>query len=287
MQRLLLTRVRAESRRLTRVLPSPVPGFYIHTCPKMRYKADYQPSFLLDPVRVSPTLSNEPQRLTPRTHTRGQEANTYVPFAQCKPYLDTGARITSFSGPLPPSTAAPAPAAPTSAPVQPPPAPGSAASSEEEEEEESEGEDDDVAFPSPPPPGCLDPLSLPKDLLLSSLVLERRRLVPLLVRPLPLSPPSLSLHPRRVPRRRADDNVRRGLRAALGSLARPRRAARGARAAGRHGRRARGEGCALHGAVRRRVAEHGRLPYRSEFWSASRVALLAAPERDRDRGDER
>ena len=28
-------------------------GFYIHTCPKMRYKADYSPSDLLCPVRHS------------------------------------------------------------------------------------------------------------------------------------------------------------------------------------------------------------------------------------------
>ncbi|KWU42599.1 hypothetical protein RHOSPDRAFT_2986, partial [Rhodotorula sp. JG-1b] len=40
-------------------------GYYIHTCPKMRYKADYQPSFLLDP----PT-------------------NTYYPWSECKPRLD-------------------------------------------------------------------------------------------------------------------------------------------------------------------------------------------------------
>ncbi|GAA5898234.1 hypothetical protein JCM8208_000190 [Rhodotorula glutinis] len=156
-------------------------GFYIHTCAKMRYKADYQPSFLLDP-----------------------EANVYVPFSQCKPYLDTGARITSFSGPVPPraleplaaptaststSTSAPAPA-PTPAPAATAStgadasASGSGSSEDDEDDEDAEGDDDDdddVAFPAPPPPGCLDPLELPKDLLLSSLVLERRSLVPLLL----------------------------------------------------------------------------------------------------------
>lgn len=32
-----------------RLLAHPT-GFYIHTCPKMKYKAEYQPSYLLDPV---------------------------------------------------------------------------------------------------------------------------------------------------------------------------------------------------------------------------------------------
>ncbi|GAA5925063.1 hypothetical protein JCM3775_006353 [Rhodotorula graminis] len=150
-------------------------GFYIHTCAKMRYKADYQPSFLLDP-----------------------DANAYVPFAQCKPYLDSGARVTSFSGPVPPSALEPVPAATASTSAAAPvlsPAPdatagardaahsgsASGSGSSEEDEDEASGDDDDVAFPSPPPPGCLDPLELPKDLLLSTLVLERRSLVPLLL----------------------------------------------------------------------------------------------------------
>ena len=30
----------------------PTLGFYIHTCTKMRYKADFHPSYLLDPVTV-------------------------------------------------------------------------------------------------------------------------------------------------------------------------------------------------------------------------------------------
>lgn len=48
-------------------------------------------------------------------------------------------------------------------------------------------EDDEAAFPSPPPPGCLDPHELPKELLIESFVLEKRTLMPLLVRPIPLS----------------------------------------------------------------------------------------------------
>jgi len=135
---------------------------------------------------------------------RSQDTNDYVPFAQCKPYLDSGARITSFSGPVPPSALEPlapsastsasaAPSASSSTPAPPPTstAPtttaaahtsGSGSSEDEDEDDEASGDDDDVAFPSPPPPGCLDPTELPKDLLLSTLVLERRSLVPLLVR---------------------------------------------------------------------------------------------------------
>ena len=31
-------------------------GYYVHTCQKMKYKGDYSPSYLLDPVRLaSPT----------------------------------------------------------------------------------------------------------------------------------------------------------------------------------------------------------------------------------------
>lgn len=28
------------------------PGFYIHSCPKMKYKGEYEPSYLLDPVSL-------------------------------------------------------------------------------------------------------------------------------------------------------------------------------------------------------------------------------------------
>ncbi|GAA6046515.1 hypothetical protein JCM3770_006187 [Rhodotorula araucariae] len=150
-------------------------GYYIDTCPKMRYKADYQPSFLLDP-----------------------EANTFVPFAQCKPLLDSGTRITSFSAPLPPSTPSTAPVTGTStsapgathsgpevnsggvhAADTADPSPGS--DDDDDDDDDDDGGGGDAAFPSPPPPGCLDPSALPKDLLLSSLALERRALMPLLL----------------------------------------------------------------------------------------------------------
>lgn len=36
---------------------SNIQGFYIHSCQKMRYKGDYSPSYLADPVRVLDTGS--------------------------------------------------------------------------------------------------------------------------------------------------------------------------------------------------------------------------------------
>jgi arginine-tRNA-protein transferase len=42
-------------------------GFYIHSCPKMTYKGEYSPSFLLDPVSVlNPLL---PQHVLPHRDT--------------------------------------------------------------------------------------------------------------------------------------------------------------------------------------------------------------------------
>jgi arginyl-tRNA--protein-N-Asp/Glu arginylyltransferase len=31
-------------------------GYYVHTCPKMLYKGEYSPSYLLDPVRPTSSL---------------------------------------------------------------------------------------------------------------------------------------------------------------------------------------------------------------------------------------
>ena len=45
--------------------PFPHPGFYIHSCPKMRYKGEYMPSYLADP-----------------------EEYTWVPLEKCCPHLD-------------------------------------------------------------------------------------------------------------------------------------------------------------------------------------------------------
>ncbi|GAA5985354.1 hypothetical protein JCM5350_005155 [Sporobolomyces pararoseus] len=138
-------------------------GYYIEV-PKMRYKADYQPSFLLDPA-----------------------TNVYYPFQHCKPLIDLSTpKVASFSDPSPPppphnvttnSNNSSIPSSSTTTTTTGQEDQDMDSSSEEEEEEEEE----DIQFPSPPPPGCLDPSKLPKSLLLNSYVLESRTLVPLLI----------------------------------------------------------------------------------------------------------
>lgn len=53
--------------------------------------------------------------------------------------------------------------------------------STEQEDDDEEEEDEEVSWPELPPPGCLDPLELPKPLLMGTCTLENRMLVPLLV----------------------------------------------------------------------------------------------------------
>ncbi|KAM0756547.1 hypothetical protein T439DRAFT_321254 [Meredithblackwellia eburnea MCA 4105] len=180
-------------------------GFYIHTCPKMRYKGDYQPSSLLDP-----------------------ETNTFYPWDHCKPYLDlvhpaptpsprppssttTTATTTTtrqqpsttklgpkpkkagfaaFSKPLPSSSAAPTWSSATTHASTISPSSTSrssltvqqeASSSSSPDDDEEEEEEDEAEWPTTHvPPGCLDPGNLPKDVLTGSVVLEGRTLVPLL-----------------------------------------------------------------------------------------------------------
>jgi arginine-tRNA-protein transferase len=119
-------------------------GFYIHTCPKMKYKADYQPSFLLDP-----------------------ETNKFYPWAHAKERLDI-TKHASFSKPVSQQ--------PMAARETTPALSDSASSSPG-----SSVDDEDVEWPETPPPGCLDPSRLPKELLFGTCVLEGRTLVPLLV----------------------------------------------------------------------------------------------------------
>jgi len=40
-----------------RLTPIRSPGYYVHTCQKMKYKAEYSPSYLLDPVRLTSSFS--------------------------------------------------------------------------------------------------------------------------------------------------------------------------------------------------------------------------------------
>ncbi|GAA5922830.1 arginyltransferase [Sporobolomyces koalae] len=134
-------------------------GYYIEV-PKMRYKADYQPSFLLDPA-----------------------TNVYYPWEHCKPLVSAAMpRAASFSNPAsnPPATISTETASShgTNSGSQKQNEADRARDSGESEDDEDE---EDIQFPIPPPPGCLDPHKLPKTLLLNSYVLESRTLVPVVI----------------------------------------------------------------------------------------------------------
>ncbi|KAI6047293.1 arginine-tRNA-protein transferase [Pisolithus marmoratus] len=60
-------------------------GYYIHTCAKMRYKGDYSPSYLADPVRLY-AINNPNTRMY--TLTLDQEDYSWHPLESCIPLLD-------------------------------------------------------------------------------------------------------------------------------------------------------------------------------------------------------
>lgn len=143
----------------------------------MKYKAEYSPSQLLDP-----------------------ETYEWLPFAEvCKPLLDRDSHVI-FSGHkgggMPASGgAAGVDANPASemavdvatspeAAVSEKDAKDAAGMENEDEDEEEEGDEEDEEeehLCNPPPPGFLDPAALPTDLLRRVYMLERSRVVPLLV----------------------------------------------------------------------------------------------------------
>lgn len=195
-------------------------GYYIHTCPKMRYKGEYQPSSLLDPVRsfLSFPFADSPLTGSPFR----QETNTFYPFEHCIPLLDANPHASFSARPslthsntstaslpmaIPSATSnrSASPPSPHSSAMMTPLAEKPSLSDEDEvkkvdggesggstegegdpEDGEEEDEDEEISWPVLPPPGCLDPLELPKALMMSTCVLENRMLVPLLVRALTL-----------------------------------------------------------------------------------------------------
>ena len=116
----------------------------------MKYKAEYQPSSLLDP-----------------------DTNIFFPWAECKERLDL-TKHASFSKPVSEQRIAARKLTPSLSESASSAGSGSDGSS-------AEGDDDDVEWPATPPPGCLDPNKLSKELLFGTCVLEGRTLVPLLV----------------------------------------------------------------------------------------------------------
>lgn len=127
----------------------------IHSCPKMVYKAQYHPSFLLEP-----------------------ETNRFVPYETCKPLLEENEHRTTFnitqqgvashqstSNGITETNRA---RTPVSTNTQP--------SDEWEDEDglsDSDVEDDEQAFPDPFP-GALQSGDLSRDLLINLKVLEGR-----------------------------------------------------------------------------------------------------------------
>lgn len=72
-------------------------GFYIQSCQKMRYKGDYQPSFLADPVSLA--LLELSTRLVLKVIYDEQEDYTWHPLdIVCRPLLEKH-RYACFSAP--------------------------------------------------------------------------------------------------------------------------------------------------------------------------------------------
>lgn len=139
-----------------------VAGYYIHTCQKMRYKADYSPSFLLDP-----------------------ETYQFYPFdGVCRPQLDQDDHAI-FSAHTSPSLARDRELASPPEQNRSVKKPGGNAEDgdrDSQSESDDEGEDEDEWLSEPPPPGFLTPNDLPFDLLKTIYSFESGRVVPLLVR---------------------------------------------------------------------------------------------------------
>jgi hypothetical protein len=80
-----------DARSSMRVTSVSVLGFYIHSCQKMRYKGDYSPSYLVDPVRIL-------QRVVFMTTDDEQETYAWYPLPGCLPLLEKN-RYACFSNP--------------------------------------------------------------------------------------------------------------------------------------------------------------------------------------------
>ena len=115
-------------------------GLYIHSCRKMRYKAEYQPAELLDP-----------------------QSCTWLPFSSIKAQLDRGVRYNFLQHS--PSQSVPQRLGSQSAVM--------AQAAEESESDVEEDEDEDAHLPLPPPPGTMNPTQLPPDMLASCLFFAR------------------------------------------------------------------------------------------------------------------
>lgn len=115
-------------------------GLYIHSCAKMKYKADYHPSEILDPLTCE-----------------------WLPYSKIKTQLDRGVRYDFLHH----TAEQPVPA---KLPIT------KAVSNGRDDSTEDEDEDDEKNLPLPPPPGIVDPTKLPSELLARCLIFENGRI---------------------------------------------------------------------------------------------------------------
>lgn len=139
-----------------------VAGYYIHTCQKMRYKAEYSPSFLLDPATYE-----------------------FYPFdTVCRAQLDQDDHAIFSATAISSSKTGIVSAAPSQqqhASTAREPGESAEDGDEDSGSDEEEDEDEDEWLSDPPPPGFLAPADLPFDMLKTVYSFESGRVVPLLV----------------------------------------------------------------------------------------------------------
>lgn len=119
-------------------------GYWIATCPKMLYKGEYEPSFLLDPG------TNAWHALTPKLAAYLAAHGGYTPLASIEGMSD--GQVAQWKA----NRQSPA--------VEDADPEGAGAGSE------SEDEDDEAEWPTPPPPSFLDPDTIPSPTLAKVMV---------------------------------------------------------------------------------------------------------------------
>lgn len=130
----------------------------------MKYKAEYEPSFLLDPVTYE-----------------------FLPFNEvCKPMLDVNDHAIFSEFKSADSTSSKASQSLATSSEDSPTGPHNGKL--DDDSESDEGEDDEDELSKPPPPGFLDPDHLPEELLAQVYTVENGRPLPLIVSGYSLAP---------------------------------------------------------------------------------------------------
>lgn len=117
-------------------------GLYVHSCAKMKYKADYHPSEILDPLTCE-----------------------WLPYSKVKIQLDRGVRYDFLQH----TADLPVPSKLFTPKI-------TKLDEEEDSGTQDEDEDDEKNLPLPPPPGIMDPTELPIEMLARCLIFENGRI---------------------------------------------------------------------------------------------------------------